>query len=493
MNRVRPRHRRRRRRRALRGALRRARGRRAAAREGAGARLDQLARAGRRRRRARRGRRRRAARRGHARAGRGLCRESAVRALTEEAPARIADLVDLGVDFDGELGLEGGHSRRRVVHAGGAETGKRDLAGARRSACAATRGSRSSRASASLELWTTDGRCVGVVTDAARSRRRATVLATGGYAALWERTTNPRRRARRGHRDGLSRRCGGRRPRVRAVPPDRARRLRLPALARRCAATARCSSTTTATASPTSSRRATSSPARSPSAGPRCSTCARSSATASRPDGHARARRLRPGARADPRRARGALHDGRHRDRPRRPHGAARPLRGRRVRLHRRARREPAGFELDARVPRLRAPRRARRAAASPLGTRPAGAACPEPERGRPVTPELRRGAVGGRRPRPDAAGLERLRRSPPPADHVWSPRARLRARRAAEATSAPTSDRGSGARGPRRPPTGQPPVLERWPEARPMRAARARARAPRARRARRGRRHRAT
>src|SRR6266566_1364554 len=46
-------------------------------------------------------------------AGRGLCRPSAVRVLTEEAPARIVDLADLGVQFDEELGLEGGHSRRR--------------------------------------------------------------------------------------------------------------------------------------------------------------------------------------------------------------------------------------------------------------------------------------------------------------------------------------------------------------------------------------------
>ena len=57
------------------------------------------------------------------RAGRGLCRPSAVAALTAEAPARVADLVDLGVPFDDDLGLEGGHSRRRVVHAEGAATG----------------------------------------------------------------------------------------------------------------------------------------------------------------------------------------------------------------------------------------------------------------------------------------------------------------------------------------------------------------------------------
>src|SRR6476661_2895785 len=36
---------------------------------------------------------------------------------------RVADLVDLGVPFDAGLGLEGGHSRRRVVRAEGAATG----------------------------------------------------------------------------------------------------------------------------------------------------------------------------------------------------------------------------------------------------------------------------------------------------------------------------------------------------------------------------------
>ena len=61
------------------------------------------------------------------RAGRGLCRESAVRALVGEAPARVADLRDLGVPFDPEPGLEGGHSRRRVLHVAGAATGKEIL------------------------------------------------------------------------------------------------------------------------------------------------------------------------------------------------------------------------------------------------------------------------------------------------------------------------------------------------------------------------------
>jgi L-aspartate oxidase len=124
------------------------------------------------------------------RAGCGLCRESAVRVLTEEAPARIVDLADLGVDFDEGLGLEGAHSRRRVFSVGGAATGKeisRVLAGAvlRHPRVDVSEGERA------LELWTDDGRCVGVVTDRRAPRARAVLLATGGYAALWERTTNP--------------------------------------------------------------------------------------------------------------------------------------------------------------------------------------------------------------------------------------------------------------------------------------------------------------
>ena len=65
-------------------------------------------------------------------AGAGLCNEAMVRAIVTEGPARIQELIDLGVQFDereiehGEreldLGREGGHSKRRVLHA-------RDLTG----------------------------------------------------------------------------------------------------------------------------------------------------------------------------------------------------------------------------------------------------------------------------------------------------------------------------------------------------------------------------
>jgi L-aspartate oxidase len=124
------------------------------------------------------------------RAGRGLCRPSAVEALTVEAPARIRDLTELGVEFDEGLGLEGGHGRRRVVHAGGAATGdrvarvlaERVLAHPRIGVVEGVR---------LLELATTGDRCVGAITDAGPIAARATLLATGGAAALWQRTTNP--------------------------------------------------------------------------------------------------------------------------------------------------------------------------------------------------------------------------------------------------------------------------------------------------------------
>jgi L-aspartate oxidase len=62
-------------------------------------------------------------------AGGGLSDEEAVRILTSEAPARIADLVNFRVPFDtldGEIALtmEAAHSVSRVLHAGGDATGE---------------------------------------------------------------------------------------------------------------------------------------------------------------------------------------------------------------------------------------------------------------------------------------------------------------------------------------------------------------------------------
>jgi L-aspartate oxidase len=130
-------------------------------------------------------------------AGRGLVRRCAARVLVEEAPARVRDLERLGVRFDADrrgvlaLGLEGGHSLRRVVHAGGSATGRRIVRQLSALAVdepriAVLEGARAATA------WMGESRCAGVVLEDGRAvRARATILATGGAAALWSRTTNP--------------------------------------------------------------------------------------------------------------------------------------------------------------------------------------------------------------------------------------------------------------------------------------------------------------
>jgi L-aspartate oxidase len=130
-------------------------------------------------------------------AGRGAVRESAARVLCDEAPGAVADLASLGVQFDADrhgnyaLGLEGGHSARRVVHAGGASTGRRIVRQlsalvAQHERIEVLENRRVSR------VETEDGRAIGVsLDDGTALASPAIVLATGGAAALWSRTTNP--------------------------------------------------------------------------------------------------------------------------------------------------------------------------------------------------------------------------------------------------------------------------------------------------------------
>jgi len=159
------------------------------------------------------------------RAGRALVRRSAAEILVREAPARVEDLQALGVRFDGDrsgrlaLGLEGGHSVRRVVHAGGSATGRRVVR--QLSALVAEEplisvferararalwtdgnptyptqsgfdGDRTHTADSRADVDPAPARCRGLICDDGRIvSARAVVLGTGGAAALWARTTNP--------------------------------------------------------------------------------------------------------------------------------------------------------------------------------------------------------------------------------------------------------------------------------------------------------------
>jgi L-aspartate oxidase len=145
------------------------------------------------------------------RAGRGAVRTAAAEVLVREAPERVRDLERLGFHFDADrhgrlaLGLEGGHSVRRIVHAGGSATGRRLLRelSALVVAQPRVRVIEGARVCGLLcDRDSTDSRCRGVayrpigdLLDVQGAERtvmaRATILSTGGAAALWSRTTNP--------------------------------------------------------------------------------------------------------------------------------------------------------------------------------------------------------------------------------------------------------------------------------------------------------------
>ncbi len=171
-------------------------------------------------------------------AGRGTVRTSAARVLCEEAPAAVEHLQALGVSFDADrhgrlaLGLEGGHTARRVVHAGGAATGRR-LIRELSALVAEDRRVEVIEGRPVTAILIRGGRCIGVVMRGGETISSAAVaLATGGAAALWSRTTNPGGAVGGGlllaHYAGAD----ARRPRDDAVPPHRGvggqRRRRVP-------------------------------------------------------------------------------------------------------------------------------------------------------------------------------------------------------------------------------------------------------------------------
>jgi L-aspartate oxidase len=134
-------------------------------------------------------------------AGAGLCDPVAVRMLAAEGGQAIADLRARGVRFDqaeldGELARtrEGGHSRSRVVHAGGDATGA-ELERALTEAVRASAAVRSAEHTFLVDLVTTDDRVTGALLWSGGRprlvRTGAVVLASGGAGQLYADTTNP--------------------------------------------------------------------------------------------------------------------------------------------------------------------------------------------------------------------------------------------------------------------------------------------------------------
>ncbi|HVX44493.1 MAG TPA: L-aspartate oxidase [Mycobacteriales bacterium] len=141
-------------------------------------------------------------------AGAGLCDEQAVRILVTEGPEAVSALCAAGARFDlddtGAIAFtrEGGHSRARIIHAGGDATGReiqRALNVAIESAGNLTvldrafatdllRDAHGTAAGVQVGILDEAGNCV----ESGALHARAVVLATGGYGQLFGTTTNPR-------------------------------------------------------------------------------------------------------------------------------------------------------------------------------------------------------------------------------------------------------------------------------------------------------------
>jgi len=123
-------------------------------------------------------------------AGGDLCDPSAVAMLTSAGPPTVHWLESLGVHFDGGAAREAAHSLPRVLHLGGDQSGS-TLMAFMRSAIEREPGIRRYRAR--LQSLIIDESCGGAVFSGGLVLRAgATVLATGGYAGLYGRTTNSR-------------------------------------------------------------------------------------------------------------------------------------------------------------------------------------------------------------------------------------------------------------------------------------------------------------
>lgn len=144
-------------------------------------------------------------------AGRGLCEDRSVEILVNEGPSRIEEIIAEGMKFDTEngvlaLGLEGGHHKRRILHAGGDATGRWIT----EFAISKVEGRENITVFENtllLDLLVEDGTCYGVrcwssnpqLTDKSSEGNGEEImlfadhvfLTSGGASAVYARTTNP--------------------------------------------------------------------------------------------------------------------------------------------------------------------------------------------------------------------------------------------------------------------------------------------------------------
>ena len=141
-------------------------------------------------------------------AGRGLCEDNSVDILVNEGPERIKEIIADDMKFDTEngslaLGLEGGHHKRRILHAGGDSTG-RWITEFAISKVESQNNITIFENTLLLDLMVKDGVCYGVRCWSDNSELQSkeggsevllyanhVFLTSGGTSAIYARTTNP--------------------------------------------------------------------------------------------------------------------------------------------------------------------------------------------------------------------------------------------------------------------------------------------------------------
>jgi L-aspartate oxidase len=133
-------------------------------------------------------------------AGAALCDSAAVEVLVAEGPQRVRDLAsagarfDLGSDGQFSLGKEAAHSRKRIVHAQGDQTGA-EVARTLIERVHESPAIKVLERARALDLIVSGGRIAGVKASvsgrAVEIIADATVIATGGCGQVYRYTTNP--------------------------------------------------------------------------------------------------------------------------------------------------------------------------------------------------------------------------------------------------------------------------------------------------------------
>lgn len=135
-------------------------------------------------------------------AGRGLCEEDSVEILVKEGVDRVKEVIQMGMKFDTDehgniiLGLEGGHSQRRILHAGG------DATGAKLTEFMLQEVKKLSNVTifeslCAIEILHKENQAQGIMAWDLQTKETklfyggCTVLASGGISKIYTRSTNP--------------------------------------------------------------------------------------------------------------------------------------------------------------------------------------------------------------------------------------------------------------------------------------------------------------